>query len=299
MSVIRYRSKQTRRRVSDMFAENPLPMALTSVGATWLMGQVIRRRRQNRQGERDVEIEFQEDQPLATQRNLYDAGLEAQFEVREHAPGEGISTEGAQQPGVGEQAQQQAGEAREAVSRYGQQARDKASEYRHRAADTGRRIGDQASQVGHQVREQASHISQQVREQAGDIGHRVTDSTQRAQESARHTFQDHPITVTLGLLATGLIVGLALPPTRKEQELVGEQRDELLRQARGYGSDLMERGQAVAQEAGRAASEEPEHQNLTPEQLKAEAEQAGRELRDEAGEPGEQQRRESEGGGLV
>ncbi len=261
MSVIRYRSKVAGRRMTDMLAENPLPMALTSVGATWLLGQTIRRRRARKAGEREIELEFQEDQPLAVQRNLYDAGLEAQYEVREHEPGEGV-----RQPGVGEQAQQAgreyAEQAREKAGEYGEAAREKVSEYGQRVGEAGRRVGEQAS----------------------DIGHRVSDSAQRASQFTFDAVKRHPITAALGLMAAGLAVGLALPATRKERELVGEQRDELFERAREYGGELAERGQAVAQQAGEAASEEAEHQGVTPEQLKAEAEQAGRELTEEGDE---------------
>ena len=274
MSVIRYRSKAAGRKMTDMLAEYPLPMALTSVGATWLVGQTIRRRRAHKAGEREIEIEFQEDQPLSVQRNLYDAGLEAQYEVREHQPGEGV-----EQPGVGEQAQQ-AGraygqQAREKAEQVGETARGKASEYGHRAADAGRRVGEEASRMGREVRDQAS-----------DMGHRVGESAQRASRTAWDAVQHHPITAAMAVLAAGLAVGLALPATRKERELVGEQRDELFDRARAYGGELAERGQAVAEKAGEAAEEEAERQDLTPEQLKAEAEQAGRELT-EGGDEGE------------
>ena len=272
MSVIRYRSKVAGRRMTDMLAENPLPMALTSVGATWLLGQTIRRRRARKAGEREIELEFQEDQPLAVQRNLYDAGLEAQYEVREHEPGEGV-----RQPGVGEQAQQAgreyAEQAREKAGEFGEAAGEKVSEYGQRVGEAGRRVGEQASRVGREMREQAS-----------DIGHRVSDSAQRASKSTFDAVKRHPLTAALGLMAAGLAAGLALPATRKERELVGEQRDELFDRAREYGGELAERGQAVAQQAGEAASEEAEHQGVTPEQLKAEAEQAGRELTEEGGE---------------
>ena len=50
-------------------------------------------------------------------------------------------------------------------------------------------------------------------------------------------------------LALGFVAGLALPSTRKENELMGEQRERLLERAKEAGQEALDRGQRVVVQA--------------------------------------------------
>lgn len=59
--------------------------------------------------------------------------------------------------------------------------------------------------------------------------------------------------------------GVLLPRTRREDELLGEQSDQLLKATKEKGQELLERGKVVAQRVGESALEEARQQGLTPE----------------------------------
>lgn len=65
----------------------------------------------------------------------------------------------------------------------------------------------------------------------------------------------NPLALGLVALAIGALIGLLLPETRKENELMGTKRDELLDQGRQVVEDLTHRVEAVAGTAKDAAQE--------------------------------------------
>lgn len=73
-------------------------------------------------------------------------------------------------------------------------------------------------------------------------------------------------------VAVGAALGFLIPETRKEDEFMGEARDNLLDKAKATASDTMERVQRVAEAAKDAAMEEANKQDLNAENL---ARQAG------------------------
>lgn len=65
----------------------------------------------------------------------------------------------------------------------------------------------------------------------------------------------NPLALGLIALAIGALIGMLLPETQKENELMGPKRDELLDQGRHVVEDLTQRAGGVAGTAKDAASE--------------------------------------------
>ncbi len=139
------------------------------------------------------------------------------------------------------------------------QAADRVSEKASRAA---RRVSDAASEASRKVGEAAGH----VKDRAVDLGLRTTEQAHRVRESFWDLVDRRPLATGLATLGAGVIVGLLIPPTRREDELMGETRDELLRGAREAGKRTLEKTKDVARTAADAAREaaesEAERQDL-------------------------------------
>jgi hypothetical protein len=79
--------------------------------------------------------------------------------------------------------------------------------------------------------------------------------------------EERPLAVGVAALAIGLLAGVALPATRREDQLLGDARDDLLDSAREAGRDALEKGKEVARSAVERVKESVREQELAPEQL--------------------------------
>ena len=77
--------------------------------------------------------------------------------------------------------------------------------------------------------------------------------------------EEYPLAVGIGFAALGAVIGVLLPRTRREDELLGEQSDQLIKATKEKGEELLERGKVVAQRVSESALEEARQQGLTPE----------------------------------
>ena len=95
--------------------------------------------------------------------------------------------------------------------------------------------------------------------------------------------EEYPLAVGIGFAALGALIGVLLPRTRQEDELVGEQSDQLVKATKEKGEELLQRGKAVAQRVSESALEEAGQQGFTPEAVGDEisefAEKSGRYVR--------------------
>ena len=79
--------------------------------------------------------------------------------------------------------------------------------------------------------------------------------------------EERPLAVGAAAIALGVVAGLMIPSTRKEDELMGETRDRLMERAKEVGGEALEKGKQVATVAVDTLKEEAERQDLTPEKL--------------------------------
>ena len=127
-----------------------------------------------------------------------------------------------------------------------------AEQARQRAGEMSGQARERMSQAGDRTREQADRAQAQAQEQA-----------QRAQGGFERALQENPLAVGIAAMGIGAAVGLAIPSTAKESELMGETRDKLANRAQRQVQVASQRAQRVAQEARSAAEEEASRQDLT------------------------------------
>jgi ElaB/YqjD/DUF883 family membrane-anchored ribosome-binding protein len=141
-------------------------------------------------------------------------------------------------------------------------------EYGSRAKDRARGWVEGAwqdvNEVAGQVRDFAEREVQQVRGVARDASAELRRATWRARDVAgrelrqareftRRTTDTHPLAVAAGAAAAGLFVGLVIPETQRENELLGPERERLLSDAKGALSDAKGAARDLAHTAKDAA----------------------------------------------
>jgi len=121
------------------------------------------------------------------------------------------------------------------------------------AADSvqeGVRTGAQAAMSrGREVKDPVADTAQGLRERAAAYG-------TEAGETARDVFDRQPLLVGVLGLAVGGAIGLALPHTRREDDVMGAYRDRLGERVKDYGREQRDRAERAADAAVAAAREE-------------------------------------------
>lgn len=123
------------------------------------------------------------------------------------------------------------------------------------------------------VRARARGAGRAARRQAGELGHR-----------AGNLFEEHPLIVGAGVALLGALIGMALPRSRREDELVGEASDRAVEMAREKAGALRDVAVRTVEQAAATAKEELEGRGLTPEGLKDKAGDVADEVKAAAGE---------------
>jgi ElaB/YqjD/DUF883 family membrane-anchored ribosome-binding protein len=162
----------------------------------------------------------------------------------------------------------------DADASYANSASDQAAAAGHRLSSAASGASERVRRMREDVRSLTSEWSEGasgVAEAAADRIHRARESVQeRAMHMRNNTTQmlrDQPLVAGALGLAIGAVLGALLPLSRRENELMGETRDQLFEQARDYGEHAVQQAADVAKTAADAAAEaaksEAEKQGLT------------------------------------
>jgi len=121
-------------------------------------------------------------------------------------------------------------------------------------------VKERVGQVSYDVKERAGNIVQHASEMAGDLKHKAQDKAGYVAEKARHgkdrietgfqtMLRDNPLALGAIAVAVGAAVGLALPRTRKEDQLMGPARDQMMNKAQSAARDALEKVKESAEKA--------------------------------------------------
>ena len=286
---------------------HPMPAALIAAGVAWLLfdenssssygGRHARSREDVRGRYRDEElreysgsyVDARTGQPYdESYGSEYRQGGREQYEDSEQsgpgmmsraasaakAVGQGIASAAST---VGHAASSVAGAASSAASTVS----GAASSARHMAGDMTSRAGDYAgsareyaSRAGETASEYRRRMSEMSGRAYGSARHGMRRSAEYGQQTFQQSLEQYPLAVVAAALAGGMLTGLLMPVTRRENELMGEQSDRLKEQAREAGQSLVEKGQEVANAAVEVANntvgavtEEASNQGIAPNNL--------------------------------
>lgn len=136
-------------------------------------------------------------------------------------------------------------------------------------------------QAAHAARDnktgQAAYGTRQKKDEAAESRHRraprwsdrAQARTGQARRNLTSMLQERPLVFGGIGIAVGAALGVALPPTRREDRAMGQKRDEWLAQAEAMGKEQWHRTEQVAQAAEEAAHEESQRQGLVSEAAEA------------------------------
>jgi ElaB/YqjD/DUF883 family membrane-anchored ribosome-binding protein len=154
-----------------------------------------------------------------------------------------------------------------------------------RVKQTASRIGSDVSEKAHELTHRAGEVADTAKEKAGELADsareravQIKGGAQRGLRKLDRETHEHPLRVAAGAAIAGLALGMLLPSTRKENELMGSARDDLMDRA----GDTAARVRDVATEGARQVADtvKAEVQQHTPE-IKAIAEDLKAQVKDQ------------------
>jgi hypothetical protein len=101
-----------------------------------------------------------------------------------------------------------------------------------RFQDAAGHVQGTAGQAADQAQELAGRMADNVQQTVGGLPDRAQDFATSAQDRIRRNLEDSPLIAGGIAIAAGMAVGLAIPETEREQELLGDTRDSLMEQVK-------------------------------------------------------------------
>jgi ElaB/YqjD/DUF883 family membrane-anchored ribosome-binding protein len=140
---------------------------------------------------------------------------------------------------------------------------------------------DSVSEAASGVADRAGEFKDRAGEKIGELGGQARVQTRRIKTNLQHQAEQNPIAVAIGAAVVGLILGLVLPGSQREDDLMGATRDKLVDRA----EQTAERVKDAAVVAGREVKEtvKAEIEQHTPE-VKEAVQQAGQTVKQQVKE---------------
>lgn len=246
--------------------ENPIPLALIGIGLGWMLfgdrddngrSQQSFDRRYDPYGYRYYDERYLGEPGQIQSSRMRAAGMRAsdtveRFQERASMMGESA---GDMRESLGEQVSHTAEELQHRAEDLASGIQHRASDLRDTVKETTSNIKQTTSNVAHQTREQAEQAAAQAQQQMEELRHTAELRARQAKRTFWNTMEENPLAVGAAALALGTIVGLVIPATRYENELMGETRDRLVDEAKSTAQEAVEKAKVMAGEAGQAAKE--------------------------------------------
>jgi hypothetical protein len=234
---------EARASLIDTIRENPIPSAMVGIGLGWL----LMNRRSHPQHRTRYTERYQGTMQYYPSHPAYRGDAMAmrsgEYYDRE---GEGMMAQGQRRANDAMHRTQDA--AGHMASRMQETAGDAASRAQEAAANVASRVQDTASDVADRVQDAAGTAVHRAQDTAGMLAERTAFQAQRVEDRFRNALRDNPLGVGALALALGTAVGIALPGTERENELMGEARDSLVERAQEKASETLDKAQQVAGE---------------------------------------------------
>ncbi len=218
--------------VVETIKQNPVPAALAGVGLGWLI--VSMRQQASKQPSRGST-------PGGRNQGYPDSSNPYGWYYNQGAP-TGYTGQGGY-PGQGQQ-QSQGG-----LSGMADQAQSTVGQAVNQAQDT-------ASQMASQAQGTASEMANQVQDTASQVANQAGQTMQTATTGLQRLMQERPLAVGIMAIGLGAAIGLAVPETEKEDEMMGSARQDLVQRAQQTAQQTFQKVETVAEHTIDAAKQE-------------------------------------------
>jgi hypothetical protein len=243
---------EARYGLMETIRQNPIPAAMAGIGLGWLFMNRRSGARYRDQGYYRQGGQYYTGQPYGGERGY--AGGQYGYRAEWREDDRGLLERGGQAIGS-------------TVSRVQETAGDVAHRAQETVGDVAQRAQETVGNVVDQAQSTAGDVAQHAQEAAGYIADRAQFQAQRLEDRFERTLHENPLAVGAIALALGTAVGFTLPQTQRENELLGETRDNLIERAQTVAQDTVEKVQRVASEvideAQTTARESAREQGLT------------------------------------
>ncbi|MGZ8900033.1 MAG: DUF3618 domain-containing protein [Limisphaerales bacterium] len=166
------------------------------------------------------------------------------------------------------------------------------SKLKNKGSELKQKAGASLQNMKQRTTEKTADLHRRASERGAQLKEKARHGYEQGYESIKHTAEERPLAVGLGFLAIGVVVGMLLPSTRKEDELVGPTRDRLVNRSREVAEDAVDRGKQVARTAYDTATREAREQGLTPEALKEKTNAIASQVKEATRDDAQRQQRE-------
>ncbi len=236
-------------RLLKIAKQHPGPAAVIGVGLAWMLSE------NSKSGQQRREYAYR---PGYT--GAYGYGPEARFgnDYDNEYKGEGRFSSAMHS--ARDTMSGAAGTARHAVTGAASTTRDAVTDAAHTAKDA-------VTGAAHTAADAVSDAKDRLVDATGAASQRARYQARQARVGFWETMEENPLAMGAAALAIGVVAGLMIPSTQKEDEMMGETRDRLVDRAREVGEEALEKGKHVATAAVETLKEEAERQDLTPEKL--------------------------------
>jgi ElaB/YqjD/DUF883 family membrane-anchored ribosome-binding protein len=114
-------------------------------------------------------------------------------------------------------------------------------------SDASDRARDTLSSATERARETMDDVTGKTRQAASRAQQQIGQYSRQAKSQLQHWMEQNPLAVGAVAMAVGAAVGLALPETRREQELMGDARDRVVDNAKAMANTAVDRATEAAQ----------------------------------------------------
>lgn len=267
MREIDYQTRDVRNSLLDRVRDNPIPAALAGVGLAWLFLSGPRHSRPggyypdgDRYGHR--RFRMASSAPGDDRGRSYEHGSgygATVYEGGERYPGgaDWSSSSGSAHGPYDSEANPKDRE-RGPVGHFGDQIGSLGDQVQNRVRQVGGQVQSGVQQIEQQVQDQFDQVSDQVQDRFQDVSGEVQTDFTRARWMAERAMRENPLAVGVMAVAMGAAVGMMVPETPQEDQLLGPAREQFVQRAGSLARDaienVQERVQPVASPSDRAGA---------------------------------------------